>query len=240
MKKSNNKSIIVLGLFIFLGLSSLGYFLSSAAIKYKEYERTVSVKGLSQKDIKADLVLWPIKFTLLSNDLNDIYSLIEKDTSKITKFLKDNGITKDEITIYNPNVIDKLADRYSSSQRIAQFRYIAYRTITVYSKNVDKVRRTISKLPSLGKAGISLSQNTYENKVEYYFTKLTEVKPSMIEESTKNARAVALKFAKDSSSKLGKIKKARQGQFSISSRDKNTEHIKRVRVVSSIEYYLSD
>ncbi len=239
MQKTNNKSIIILGFFIFLGLSSLGYFLSSALIKSKEYERTVLVKGLAQKDIKANLVLWPIKFTLLSNDLNELYSSIEKQSTKVNNFLQNNAILKNEITIYNPIIFDKLADRYSSNTTI-KFRYLASRTITIYSNNINKIRKAMAKLPLLGKQGINLSQEGYENRIEYFFTKLNEIKPSMIEQSTKNARKVALKFAKDSSSKLGKIKKARQGQFSINPRDKNTPHIKRVRVVSSIEYYLSD
>ena len=71
-------------------------------------------------------------------------------------------------------------------------------------------------------------------------TKLNEIKPSMIEEATSNARAVAQKFAQDSNSKLGKIKKASQGQFEVASRDKNSDHIKNIRIVSTIEYYLAD
>ncbi len=90
------------------------------------------------------------------------------------------------------------------------------------------------------KEGIVFKIDDYDTRIEYIFTKLNEVKPLMIEESTKKAREVALKFAKDSSSKLGKIKKARQGQFSITNRDKNTPYIKTVRVVSTVEYYLSD
>ena len=80
----------------------------------------------------------------------------------------------------------------------------------------------------------------WEYKTEYSFTKLNDIKPEMIEEATKNAREAAEKFAQDSDSKLGKIKKASQGQFSISDRDSNTPYIKSVRVVSSIDYFLND
>jgi hypothetical protein len=96
------------------------------------------------------------------------------------------------------------------------------------------------KLTELGKMGIVFSQNNYDAQVEYIFSRLNDVKPKMIEESTTNARSVAKKFASDSQSRLGKIKKATQGQFSISNRDKNTPYIKQVRVVSTIEYYLAD
>jgi hypothetical protein len=96
------------------------------------------------------------------------------------------------------------------------------------------------QLSELGKTGIAFSQADYDAQVEYIFSRLNEVKPQMIEESTTNARSVAEKFATDSQSRLGKIKKATQGQFTINNRDKNNPHIKRIRVVSTIEYYLAD
>lgn len=98
----------------------------------------------------------------------------------------------------------------------------------------------MQKLVELGKLGIAITGETYESKTQFLFTKLTEIKPGMIEEATKNAREAAEKFAQDSKSRLGKIKKASQGQFSIEDRDSNTPHIKKVRVVSTVEYYLTD
>ena len=98
----------------------------------------------------------------------------------------------------------------------------------------------MKSLPELGKTGIAFTGSNYQGQTEYIFTRLNEVKPEMIEEATKKAREVAQKFATDSASQLGKIRRARQGQFSISARDKNSPHIKKVRVVSTVEYYLSD
>ena len=98
----------------------------------------------------------------------------------------------------------------------------------------------MGKLTELGKKGIVLNQNNYQANVEYIFTRRNDVKPSMIEEATTKAREVAEKFAKDSNSVLGKIKRASQGQFSITARDRNNPHIKKLRVVSTVEYYLSD
>ena len=98
----------------------------------------------------------------------------------------------------------------------------------------------MTTITKLGKAGITFRTSNYDNKTEYMFTKLNEIKPQMIEDATRNARLSAQKFAEDSQSKLGKIKRARQGQFSIFPRDKNTPHIKKIRIVSTIEYYLSD
>ena len=98
----------------------------------------------------------------------------------------------------------------------------------------------MSRLSELGKQGIVFSGGGYQYQTEYIFTRLNEVKPEMIEEATRKAREVAEKFASDSQSKLGKIKKASQGQFSIVERDKNNPHIKKVRVESTVQYYLSD
>ncbi len=233
----NNNSI--LGVCIFLGLVTLGYLLSNAAIEFKEYERTVTAKGLSEREFKADTVIWPIRFTVASNDLTELYESIESNTSGINKFLSDKGIPAKEISFGSPAITDKSAQQYGNAQR-AEFRYTAFQTVTVYSKKVDSVRELMSSLSELGKKGIVFSGGNYEAKIDYIFTRLNEVKPEMIEEATKKAREVAQKFATDSQSKLGKIKRATQGQFSINPRDKNNPHIKKVRVVSTVEYYLSD
>ena len=87
--------------------------------------------------------------------------------------------------------------------------------------------------------GIAIVSEEYgENSIQYDFTGLNEIKPQMVEEATKNARATAEKFAQDSRSKLGKIRTASQGQFSIDNRDANTPYIKRIRVVNTVEYTL--
>jgi hypothetical protein len=112
--------------------------------------------------------------------------------------------------------------------------------VTVYSAQVGTVRAAMGGLLELGKEGVAFTGDAYQNPVEYLFTRLNEVKPEMIEESTRNAREVASKFAEDSDSQLGKIRRASQGQFSIEPRDTNNPHIKKIRVVSTVEYYLSD
>ncbi len=239
MENKNLINSLVLGISIFLGLSTLGLLIGKSAIRVKEFERTVIVKGLSEREYPADIVLWPIKFTEASNDLSALYASLEQNTKKIRIFLKRNGIEQSEISVSPPYVTDKLAQQYGSGQKV-EFRYTALQTVTVYSKKVDLVRNTIKKLAELGKQGIAFFGDEYSASIEYIFTKLNEVKPEMIEEATTKAREVAEKFAKDSKSHLGKIKRARQGQFTISPRDRNNPHIKRVRVVSTIEYYLSD
>lgn len=239
MQDNTKINASILGIFIFLGLAALGYLLGNAAIKFKEYERTVTVKGLSEREYKADIVIWPIQFTEASNDLENLYGSIEMTTTKIRAFLTKNGISSDEISFALPSITDKSAQQYGGDSRVA-FRYTAIQSVTVYSNNIDGVRAVMSKLSELGKEGIAFTGSDYQSQTEYIFSRLNEVKPEMIEEATRKAREVAQKFATDSKSTLGKIRRAYQGQFSINPRDKNNPHIKRIRVVSTVEYYLSD
>ncbi len=239
MQENTKTNASILGIFIFLGLAALGYLLGNAAIKYKEYERTVTVKGLSEREYEADIVIWPIQFTQAGNDLQNLYRSIEASTSKIKDFLSKNGISSDEISFSSPAITDKSAQQYGNNAG-AEFRYTAIQTVTVYSNNINSVRSVMGNLSELGKKGIAFTGRDYQSQTEYIFSRLNEVKPEMIEEATRKAREVAQKFAADSKSTLGKIRKAYQGQFSINSRDKNNPHIKRVRVVSTVEYYLSD
>jgi len=180
-----------------------------------------------------------IKFITASNELDTLYNSIEKNTSKIADFLAMKGIAPDEITFDFPAITDKSAQEYGGRAK-PEFRYTASQIVTVYSHNVQAIRLVMNSLSELGKQGIVFTGKSYESQTEYIFTRLNEVKPVMIEEATRKAREVAEKFATDSKSQLGKIKKASQGRFSISNRDKNNPHIKKLRVVSTVEYYLSD
>ncbi|MDZ7717702.1 MAG: SIMPL domain-containing protein [Balneolaceae bacterium] len=239
MKENKQLGFIVIGLSIFLGLFVLGYFARNAAISVKEYERSVTVKGLAEQEHVADVVIWPIQFTEAGNTLDGTYTALDNSAQKISSFLENEGIPPDEISFSTPLLTDKSAQRYGGMENF-QYRYVATQTATVYSKNVQEIRRVMSELVELGKQGVTLSGDEYQVRPEYLFTRLNEIKPEMIEQATIEARAVAQKFAEDSNSELGKIKTASQGQFSISERDNNNPHIKKVRVVSTIVYYLSD
>jgi len=239
MSDKNTSGAFLLGLFVCLGLLGLGYVLGGSAIKFKEYERTVTVKGLSEREYDADIVIWPIQFTEASNELEALYGALDTSSGKIKAFLRANGIDAGDITLSAPAITDKSAQQYGNTP-VGQFRYTAQQTVTVYSRQIAAVRNVMSKLSELGKQGIVITRGDYQAQTEYLFTRLNEVKPEMIEEATKKAREVAGKFAEDSASSLGKIKRASQGQFSITARDNNNPHIKKVRVVSTVEYYLSD
>lgn len=239
MERVPDRALIGLGVCLIIGLGVLGYFFKMTATQYRAYERVVTVKGLSEREYPADTVIWPIQFTVASNDMSMMFDSIDRNTGLVRNFLVTKGIDESNISLSSPAVTDRQAQLYGSDQDV-QYRYLANRTITVYSRKVDLVRAAINEIGALGKQGVLLNQDPYANRVEYSFTQLNEVKPDMVEEATKNAREVAEKFAKDSQSSLGKIKRATQGQFSIYDRDNNTPHIKKIRVVSTVEYYLSD
>lgn len=239
MQTNNRTSSLILGLSLIIGLAILGYLLAQAAIQFKQLDRSVTVKGLSEREFKADVVIWPIQFSAASNDLEELYAMLENNTEQIRQFLSSKGFTAQEITASSPAITDKSAQQYGNNVG-AEYRYTANQTVTVYSENIDLARELMSSLSELGRKGIVITSGDYLGMTEYLFTRLNEIKPDMIEEATRKAREVAEKFASDSDSSLGKIKRASQGQFSIRPRDKNNPHIQQVRVVSTISYYLSD
>lgn len=221
------------------GLALFGFQIGEALSDMKTWDRVVTVKGLSEREYIADQVIWPIQFVDAGNDLANLYDDIKSNSDAVVEFLVSKGIASEDVTIGKPEITDKLAQQYGGAER-AKYRYTAMQTITVYSDEVEKVRTVMHEIGALLKQGIVLSEQRYQDQPDYVFTRLNEVKPAMIEEATLNAREVAQKFAKDSQSTLGKIKRANQGRFSISSRDAHHPHIKKVRVVSTIDYTLID
>lgn len=216
-------SIVLLGLFLKAGIDNIAY-----------RDREVTVKGLSERDVKANLVTWPITYSIAGNELTDIYETVSRNNDTIVNFLVSNGISRDEISINPPDTYDAAANRYSSDS--FKYKYQLNSTVTVTTSKVDKVRELLNRQSELLKAGIAFS-NSFIN---YQYTDLNKIKPEMIAEATKNAREAADRFAADSDSRVGKIKTATQGSFSIDDADSSTPYIKKVRVVSTIVYYLED
>lgn len=238
MEKNQNGQLAAAGLFIGIGLVLLGIFLKNGIENFKAMDRIIAVKGLSEKEVKADRVIWPLMYKEIGDDLLALNSNITNKNAAIVSFLESNGLTAEEMTISAPEIIDMQAERYASTK--ASYRYNVTSVITVSSTKVDLIRKLMGNQSELIKKGIALTGEDYKYQKQFLFTGLNKIKPGMIEEATKNARASALKFAQDSKSKLGKIQSADQGQFSISDRDANTPYIKSVRIVTTINYYLED
>lgn len=223
---------------IMAGLIILGTMFPVAVKEFRSYDRTVNVKGLCEKEVKADKVIWPLSYKVVANDVQSVYDMTDSGNAKIVEFLKSGGIPESEISISVPQISDKYASEYGSNDRA--YRYIATNVVTVCSDRVDSVLALMDRQQELLRKGVVVIGGSWENPVEFRYEALNELKPSMIEEATKNAREVGQKFASDSGSRLGKIKTASQGVFSIENRDSNTPYIKKVRVVTSVTYYLKN
>ncbi len=239
MNTHGRSSALILGTLLALGLAALGYLAGESALRIKQLDRTVTVKGLSEQEHPADIVIWPIQFAVADNDLGALYARVEDGVAKVMAFLAANGIDAADISRSPPAVTDKSAQQYGGGDR-GEFRYTALQSVTVHSRDVAGVRQVMSRLSALGRQGIAVTGGDYQAQTQYRFTRLNDIKPAMIEEATRNARAVAEKFAADSDSRLGKIRSAAQGQFSVEDRDANNPHIKKVRVVSTVDFYLAD
>lgn len=230
--KSSSK--IVSASIIAVAVIILGFCLKAGIDNMAFRDREVIVRGLAEREVEANLVTWPITYNLAGNDLQTIYSQVSATNRIIIDFLTSNGISADEISVNPPDTYDAAANRYRSDS--FNYKYSLSCVVTVTTTKVDKVRELINRQIELLKKGVAFS-NSYIN---YQFTGLNDIKPEMIAEATKNARAAADRFAQDSESRVGKIKTASQGQFSIDDRDSSTPYIKKVRVVSTIVYYLED
>lgn len=223
-----------------MALVIAGYFVGNMHKTGKKYDRYVQVKGLSEREVDANLAVWPMNITLTGNDLISLRSEVERQNNEVYDFFIGLGFTGEEITQGMVNISDSRADPYSNDYQSQQYRYIAKSELTVRTSDIPKLQQALAESLELMSKGILLGSKNTWRPIEYIFTGLNELKPSMVEEATKNAREVAEKFARDSDSQVGDIRIARQGLFTINDRDENTPEIKIVRVVSTIDYQLKN
>lgn len=225
-------------LLIAVGLMLLGIFISQGFGRLSQNSRVVTVRGLSEREVNANKVTWPIVSKLMGNDLTQLYKQVSSTDAAIVKFLADNGVSEKEYDVNPPQVLDNQANNYGNQP--VPYRYTVTTVVVVTSGEVAKINKLMNKQTELMAQGIAISAGDYNYQTLYEFTDLNKIKPDMVADATRNARQAANKFADDSKSRLGKIKSASQGQFSIEDRDQYTPYIKKVRVVSTIEYYLKD
>ncbi len=232
------KDRILSAAIIAVGIIVMGMSLKAGMDNFTEKDRKVTVKGLAEKEVKADKVTWPIVSKELGNDLPELYERIAQKQQTIKRFLLAQGVSDKEITVNAPQVIDQSADQYSSQSK--PFRYNITLVITVTSYKVDLVRGIMARQGELLKQGVAIVAGDYNNQVTYSLDSFKKMKPQMMTEAIENAQQTAQQFAKNSKSKINKIVSADQGQFSIEDRDSNTPWIKRVRVVTTVTYSLKD
>lgn len=240
MEKKSLAFALILGLSIGLGITIAGIYLGLSLKESRKPHSIVSVRGLAERDVDADLAIWPITFQETSDDLVDLYNRITEKRKVVSLFLTGAGFHTGDISYSAPSISDLKARTDNNESAKSKPRYLAEATVTLRSSDVARVKKTIEQSGSLVGKGIVLVAANWENKTQYLFKSLNKIKPEMIEEATKNARAAAEKFAADSGSKLGKISNASQGLFDIEDRDQGTPEKKTVRVVTSVDYFLVD
>jgi hypothetical protein len=237
----NNRSLsasAVLGITLGFGIVIGGYFIGDAVYKIRASERYVTVKGLAERIVEADLAIWPITFQETGNDLSKLQHKVDIHRKLIREFLATLGFDHAEISELPPQITDFQADRYVHDKVKREYRYMAQTTLTLRTNKVSLVKQAMERSGELVSKGIVMMAEDYYRSRGFLFTGLNKIKPEMIAEATKNARKVAEQFAKDSGSTVGTIRKAQQGLFSIEDRDRNTPDQKKVRVVTTVEYFL--
>lgn len=236
----NNK--ILISALIAAGLAIGGFFPGHYYYAAKMNDRTVVVKGLAEMNTKADLAIWNIKYLATGDNLPEVQNTMQTRLKLIQDYLKDKGFTEQEIIVGRINTNDLMANPYRDNTKGP--RYILNQTVTVRSDKVDLVEQSLRGIGELVSKGVVFDNQEYSSPVSYLFTGLNDVKPKMLEEATKNARQAADEFAKSSDSNVGNIKRANQGVFSILPREQTpgateSDQInKKIRVVSTVEYYL--
>jgi len=188
-------------------------------------------------------VVWPMAVSVTANDLGTAQEALAGHLTRVRTHLEGFGVDSTEATLQGTQVTDRVADRYSRLEP-GQLRYILTTTLSVRSDNLDAVEAAYRDVGTLIGAGVPLGvPGGYgELRPTWVFSGLNAVKPEMIADATASAREAAERFAEDSGSELGQIRRADQGVFQILSRTPGTaeafERYKQVRVVSTVQYYL--
>ncbi len=231
---SNGSGVSTLGLFaIAAGIAAAGCWIGEGLLKIKSGDRYVTVKGLAEREVPADLVIWPITFNETGNDLSALYQQGQAHAAQIAEFLKAQGLGDAEQSLSTPKIQDFEAE--GGRERVTN-RYKAEMTYTVRTHKVAEAKKAMQQSGELVKAGVAFAP--WGAPPQFLYTKFNDLKPELLAAATENARRAAEQFAKDSDSAVGRIRSANQGQVNIEDRDSGTPDIKKVRIVTTIEYEL--
>jgi hypothetical protein len=240
-----NDHRLISSVLVAIGIALGGWFVGHGFLKGRSTDRYVTVKGVAEREVKADVALWPLRFVATNDNLSLAQNRIKKSSAAVFAFLKRFAIDSSSTEVQRIEVTDVLANPYRSGT--TQSRYIIAQTIMVRTSQIDKIVRASQAVGDLVDAGVVLSSaGGPESGPTFLFTDLNAMKPEMIAEATANARKSAEQFAKDSESRLGGIRRASQGVFEILPRDRapgiseGSQLNKTLRVVTTVEYFLED
>ncbi|MGH7913791.1 MAG: SIMPL domain-containing protein [Candidatus Binataceae bacterium] len=240
---------VILGLLVGAGAALGGYFVGQGFYQGRRAERYISVKGLAERDVKADLAVWILSFSTTGADISAVSTASERDGDLVHAFITRSGFTDREIEPLPTRVNDQFATLMGPPNVEAARRYVITAGFEIRTTKVDAVRATSQMTGDLIRQGVVLDGRLIESGVPnpaYLFTRLGDFRPAMLAQATKSARALAQRFAADSNSHLGAIRRASQGVFQVMSRngdgrnptDERASIEKKLRLVSTIDYYL--
>ena len=235
-QSSSVRAFAVLGILLGTGIALAGFFVGRALFAARATDRFVTVRGLAEQEVRADLAIWPIVFNTTGDDLGAVQQRLETNTVAVYSFLAEHGFREDERSVSAPRVTDLQAQ--GGTRRSPGGRYTAETTVTVRSGAIDRVQSAMQRSGALVKAGVAMIRS-YEYQPQFLYTALESIKPEMIAAATRDARRAAEQFAEDSQSRVGAIRNAQQGYFSIQDRDPFSPDYKRVRVVTTVQYFLA-
>jgi hypothetical protein len=234
---------VVAALIVAVGVAAAGWFVGDGVRSGRPSERFVTVKGVAEREVNADLALWSLRFVATGDDLAAVQAKSRADAQRVTEFLVGAGLPADAVEVQGIEVTDALANPYRSGP--VSSRFVVAQTLLLRTTDVDAVARTSQRVGDLVDAGVVLSAEGRTGP-SYLFTRLNDVKPEMIAEATRRAREGAEQFARDAGSRVGGIRRANQGLFQIQPRDdtpgvrEDQQIAKTVRVVSTLDYLLID
>ncbi|PKN28306.1 MAG: SIMPL domain-containing protein [Deltaproteobacteria bacterium HGW-Deltaproteobacteria-21] len=242
-------SATILGVCLLVGISAGGYFVGKGAVRFKSDARTVTVKGLVEKEVKADQAVWTLRFRRASDDLKNAHEKISADREAAVVFLQKQGFKNEEIGRQPTRTIDKLAREYGQPQGTESLRYVVTCSVQVKTTDIDRVSTALGATEELLKSGVVLDGETEGGSANprYLLSGFNTLRPQLLAEATKNARATAEQFASDSGSEVGRIRSAHQGTIQIFGSDGNDESApysptstptKKLRVVSTFQFDL--
>lgn len=227
------------------GIAAGGWLAGRGLLAARSEDRFVTVKGVAEREVQADLALWPMQFVVADDDLGRAQSRMAGTTAQVQAFLRKSGFGDGEVELLDLSVTDTRASRYGGPP--APFRYVVSTTLMVRTLEPDRLFAASQKVGELIDAGVVLSsEGPWAGGPTYLFNGLNELKPAMIAEATASAREAAAQFARDSGSELGPIRRANQGLFVVLPRDQapgvqeQRQRAKVVRVVTTIDYLLGD
>ena len=226
-------SLVFAALLLALGLAIAGIAIGNGISGKNAGQRTISVKGLSEKEVPASIAIWSLGYAATGNDLKEIDANLGASTKAVLAFLKEAGFEPGELAVQPPMVHDTSMDQREKDTPPPPARFSASQSVLLRTAHVDAVKPAMAASSKLMAGGVVLNTGS---KPKYIFDQLNQIKPGMIQEATKNARIAADQFAHDSGIGLGMLRNASQGWFQIEDRDEATPERKLVRVVVEVVY----